>query len=154
MTPKKKKKEPPDPLLPVILTPSAPDLSLNSRWLDRFGVQLTCPVLDCSSLGRCLTLVKPPWLIRNLTVLQLKPSIASVDDLIIQVGFVGAALGSSIGALNVARSAADGVFVALWCHLKWALNLFMVYQLSTWHLLPHGTSTNFFPAYAKGSKQV
>jgi len=80
--------------------------------------------------------VKPPWLIRNLTVLQLKPSIASEDDLIIQVGFVGAALGSSIGALNVARSAADGFFVAPWCHLKWASNLCTVYQLSAWRLLP------------------
>ena len=127
MTPKKKKKEPPDPFMPVILMQSVHCLSLNLRWLDRFGVHLPCPVLDCFSLGRCSAFVKAPWVIRNLTVSPLKPSIAFVNDSIARLGSIGAALGPSNGALNVARPTTDGVLVDLLCHLQRASYLFMVY---------------------------
>uniref|UniRef100_A0A7C9ARJ6 Uncharacterized protein n=1 Tax=Opuntia streptacantha TaxID=393608 RepID=A0A7C9ARJ6_OPUST len=140
MTPKKKKKEPPDPFMPVTLLPSARCSSLTSRWLDSFGVELPCPVLDCYSSGRCAILVQTPWLLRNLTVSPLKSSIASVEDLISQLGFVGEALGSSIGAWTVARSAIDGGLVALRCQLKWTPYLFTVSQPSDWHLRPAFTS--------------
>ena len=122
--------------MPVILVQSVPCLSLNSTWLDRSGVNLPCFVLDCSSLGRCSTFVRSPWLIRTLSVSPSKPSLAFVDDLIAHLGSVGAALGSSNVVLNVARSAADGVLVDLLCHLQQDSYFFMVYQLQEAQLPP------------------
>uniref|UniRef100_A0A7C9DK64 Uncharacterized protein n=1 Tax=Opuntia streptacantha TaxID=393608 RepID=A0A7C9DK64_OPUST len=79
-------------------------ISLISFCLDRSGVNLPCSVMDCSSLGRCPTFVKPQWLIRTLTVSSLKPSPCFVYDLIAHLGFVGVALGTSIVVLQVKDS--------------------------------------------------
>uniref|UniRef100_A0A7C9CKK5 Uncharacterized protein n=1 Tax=Opuntia streptacantha TaxID=393608 RepID=A0A7C9CKK5_OPUST len=101
MAPKKKKREPPDSFMSGILMPSVHCLSLPPNCSARSGVHLPCAVLNCSSLGRCSTLLRSQSLIRTLRVSTSKPFLAFVVDLIAHVGSVGVTLGSSNVGLNV-----------------------------------------------------
>ena len=91
----KPKREPPDPFLSVILTPSVRCLSLPSQCFARSGVHLPCFALDCPSLGRCSTHLSARLLICTLRDSTLKPVLAFIVDLIAQLGSDGVTLGSS-----------------------------------------------------------
>jgi len=136
ITPKMKKKKPPDPLIPALLMLTAPCSNLSvpcrrsiSRWFDSLRAHSLCPVLDRSRLRRCFTLVKSPWSSRNLTISPLKPSTASVDDLIAQLPAWHLLPVSPISHLLVFRSDRQV------CFLPFSHSLFRVICCLDFHLL-------------------